>query len=119
MATAGTVFIIHNLAYQEQSPSWVFDITGLPYSLFQTAGLEFYGGVNFMKAELRYADQVTAVSPTYAQEICTPEAGFGLDGILRERRYALTGILNRTNSKSLEPKYRIHIYACHVTLPLI
>jgi alpha-D-glucose phosphate-specific phosphoglucomutase len=111
LAAAGTVFTIHNLAYQGQFPSWVFDITGLPHSLFQPEGIEFYGGVNFMKAGIRYADQVTAVSPTYAQEICTPEGGFGLDGILRERRYVLTGILNGTDTKSWNPSTDAHIAA--------
>src|SRR5262249_55580613 len=72
---------------------------------------EFYGGVNFMKAGIRYADQVTAVSPTYAQEICTPEGGFGLDGVLRERRHALTGILNGTDTKSWNPNTDSHIAA--------
>ena len=109
LATAGTVFTIHNLAYQGRFPSWVFDITGLPHSLFQTSGLEFYGGVNFMKAGLCYADQVTAVSPTYAQEICTAEGGFGLDGVLCERRYALTGILNGTDTNSWNPSTDVHL----------
>lgn len=111
LATAGTVFTIHNLAYQGQFPSWVFDITGLPHSLFHTAGLEFYGGINFMKAGIYYADHIVAVSPTYAQEICTPEGGFGLDGVLRERRYALSGILNGVDPKSWNPSTDPYIAA--------
>lgn len=103
LATAASVFTVHNLAFQGRFPSWVFDITGLPHALFQTSGLEFYGGVNFMKAGLCYADQITAVSPSYAQEICTPEEGFGLDGVLRGRRYALTGIVNGTDTKTWNP----------------
>lgn len=91
---AGTVFTIHNLAYQGYFPSWVFEATGLPAALYQPSGMEFYGGMNFMKAGLAYADRLTTVSPTYAEEICTPLGGFGLDGVLRERRQTLTGIVN-------------------------
>jgi alpha-D-glucose phosphate-specific phosphoglucomutase len=111
LASAGTVFTIHNLAYQGRFPSWVFDITGLPHSLFQSSGLEFYGNVNFMKAGISYADHVTAVSPTYAQEICTPEGGFGLDGVLRERRDAPSGILNGTDTKTWNPSNDPYIVA--------
>lgn len=93
-ATARSVFTIHNLAYQGAFPSWVFGATGLPASLFQPAGMEFYGGMSFMKAGVVYADRVTTVSPTYAEEICTSAGGFGLDGVLRERREAPSGIVN-------------------------
>ncbi|MGE0824684.1 MAG: glycogen synthase GlgA [Candidatus Binatia bacterium] len=103
LTAAGTVFTIHNLAYQGRFPSWVFDITGLPHTLFQTKGIEFHGEVNFMKAGLYYADHLTTVSPTYAWEICTPEGGFGLDGVLRERRQVLTGILNGVDYKGWNP----------------
>ncbi|MBM4255378.1 MAG: glycogen synthase GlgA [Deltaproteobacteria bacterium] len=109
LAASGTIFTIHNLAYQGRFPSWVFDITGLPHSLFHTAGLEFYGGVNFMKAGIYYADYITAVSPTYAQEIATAEGGFGLDGVLRERRDVVRGILNGTDTKAWSPQRDPHI----------
>ncbi len=111
LATAASVFTIHNLAYQGRFPSWVFDITGLPHSLFQPDGLEFYDGINFMKAGLCYADRITAVSPSYAQEICTSDGGFGLDGVLRERRYALTGIVNGIDTKIWNPGTDRHIAA--------
>jgi starch synthase len=94
LASAATVFTIHNLAYQGVFPAVTFNQTGLPPQLFQPAGVEFYGNVNFMKAGLYYADFLTTVSPTYAEEICTPEYGYGLDGVLRERRQALVGIVN-------------------------
>jgi starch synthase len=97
------VFTIHNLAYQGWFPAWAFGITGLPLSLFQIAGVEFLGGMNFMKAGLYYADQLSTVSPTYAEEICTPEFGFGLDGVLRERRTVLTGILNGADYRAWDP----------------
>ncbi len=104
LSAAASLFTIHNLAYQGWFPAWVFGITGLPLSLFQTAGVEFFGLMNFMKAGLNYADQLSTVSPTYAQEICTPELGFGLDGVLRERRDVLTGILNGVDYQGWNPE---------------
>jgi len=104
LSTAATLFTIHNLAYQGWFPAWVFGITGLPLSLFQVAGVEFFGVMNFMKAGLYYADQLSTVSPTHAEEICTPELGFGLDGVLRERREALTGILNGVDYREWNPE---------------
>lgn len=100
---ARTIFTIHNLAYQGVFPSWVFGATGLPTSLFQPSGVEFYGGMNFMKAGLMYADRLTTVSPTYAEEICTPAGGFGLDGVLRERREVLSGIVNGADYRTWNP----------------
>lgn len=94
ISTANSVFTIHNLAYQGWFPAWAFGLTGLPWSLFQPTGVEFLGFMNCMKAGISYADQLSAVSPSYAEEICTPELGFGLDGVLRQRREVLTGILN-------------------------
>ncbi|HEV8716922.1 MAG TPA: glycogen synthase GlgA [Candidatus Binatia bacterium] len=104
LSTAATLFTIHNLAYQGWFPAWVFGITGLPLSLFQVAGVEFFGVMNFMKAGLYYADQLSTVSPTYAEEICTPELGFGLDGVLRQRRAVLTGILNGVDYREWNPE---------------
>ncbi|MGE0680719.1 MAG: glycogen synthase, partial [Candidatus Binatia bacterium] len=94
LATAATVLTIHNLAYQGVFPASIFGATGLPSRLFRPTGMEFYGNVNFMKAGLYYADRLTTVSPTYAEEICTSEFGHRLDGVLRERRNVLTGIVN-------------------------
>ncbi|MBI3795748.1 MAG: glycogen synthase GlgA [Deltaproteobacteria bacterium] len=104
VSAAATLFTIHNLAYQGWFPAWVFGITGLPLSLFQVAGVEFFGLMNFMKAGLSYAEQLSTVSPTYAEEICTPEFGFGLDGLLRERREVLTGILNGVDYQGWNPE---------------
>jgi starch synthase len=104
IATANSVFTIHNLAYQGWFPAWTFGISGLPLFLFQPGGVEFLGGVNFMKTGIVYADRITAVSPTYAEEICTPELGFGLDGILRQRRDALVGILNGADYQAWNPE---------------
>jgi starch synthase len=104
ISAAGSLFTIHNLAYQGWFLPWAFGIIGLPLTLFQPAGIEFFGGINFMKAGLRYADQLSAVSPSYAEEICTPELGYGLDGVLRERRDVLTGILNGADYKAWNPE---------------
>lgn len=103
LATAATVFTIHNLAYQGVFPARIFGATGLPSRLFQPVGMEFYGNVNFMKAGLYYADHLTTVSPTYAEEIRTAEFGRGLDGVLRERRNILTGILNGADYNAWNP----------------
>jgi alpha-D-glucose phosphate-specific phosphoglucomutase len=103
MGEAKTLFTIHNLAYQGTFPSWVFGATGLPTALYQPSGVEFYGGMNFMKAGLVYADRLTTVSPTYADEICTPAGGFGLDGVLRERREVLSGIVNGADYGTWNP----------------
>jgi starch synthase len=94
LAQTATIYTIHNLLFQGLFPTWVLPLTGLPWSLFQPDGVEFFGAVSFMKAGLYYADYLTTVSPTYAEEICTPEFGAGLDGVLRMRRSALVGILN-------------------------
>lgn len=103
VSSAATIFTVHNLAYQGIFPSWAFPLTGLPPSLFQSDGVEFFGLVNFMKAGLLYADVVTTVSPTYAQEICTAEFGFGLDGVVRSRRGAVVGILNGADYELWDP----------------
>ncbi len=91
---AASVFTIHNLAYQGLFPYSVFDQLGLPSALFGIEGLEFFDQVSFMKAALQFAQSITTVSPSYAREILTPEQGMGLDGLLRNRADALSGILN-------------------------
>ncbi|RYF72443.1 MAG: glycogen synthase GlgA, partial [Comamonadaceae bacterium] len=99
----GTVFTVHNLAYQGLFAPWDFADLGLPGPAFQMNGLEYYGQVNFMKAGLVYADRLTTVSPTYAREIQTPEQGQTLDGLLRERSGVLTGILNAVDDQVWNP----------------
>jgi len=99
----GSVFTVHNLAYQGVFPPWSFADLGLPDTAFQLNGLEYHGQVSFMKAGLHYADQITTVSPTYAREIQTSEQGCGLDGLLRERAGTLTGILNAVDSAVWNP----------------
>jgi len=90
----GTVFTVHNLAYQGTFPPEVLELAGLPGELFTMEGLEFYGNVSFIKSGLVYADYVNTVSVGYAEEIKTPEYGEGLDGVLRARGDRVVGILN-------------------------
>ena len=91
---ASSVFTIHNLAYQGLFPAEVFGSLGLPDHFFGIDGVEFYHQVSFMKAGLQFADCITTVSPGYAREILTPAQGCGLEGVLRSRSAALSGILN-------------------------
>ncbi len=105
LSAAATVYTVHNLAYQGVFPVWAFPLTGLPPLLFQPAGVEFLGFVSFMKAGLLYADALITVSPSYAEEICTPEFGFSLDGVLRTRRDALVGILNGADYAVWNPEH--------------
>jgi starch synthase len=91
---AGSVFTIHNLAYQGIFPPSLFPQLGLPDYLFGIDGIEFWSQVSFMKAGLQAADRITTVSPTYAREILEPEQGCGLDGLLRARSAVVSGILN-------------------------
>ena len=103
VARAASVFTVHNLAYQGVFPAWAMDGLGLPREAFDVRGVEFHGQLSFMKAGLFYADRLTTVSPTYAREIQTPEQGCGLEGLLRDRAGALTGILNGVDDAIWNP----------------
>jgi starch synthase len=100
---AGSVQTIHNLAYQGNFPSHVFGYLGLPAHFFDINGIEFHGQCSFLKAGLFFADKITTVSPTYAQEIQQPEQGCGLDGLLRARVGDLSGILNGVDDAVWNP----------------
>ncbi|MEM9440598.1 MAG: glycogen synthase GlgA [Pseudomonadota bacterium] len=89
-----TVMTIHNLAFQGIVPATELTALRLPPSSFTMDGLEYWGKISFLKGGIHYADRVTTVSPTYAREICTPDVGMGLDGVLRQRKDVLTGITN-------------------------
>ncbi len=89
-----SVLTLHNIGYQGVFPADEFPKTGLPHSLFSTPSLEYYGSVNLLKGGIVFADLLTTVSPTYSQEIQTAEYGFGLEGVLKERKELLHGILN-------------------------
>ncbi|HLE78205.1 MAG TPA: glycogen synthase GlgA [bacterium] len=91
---AATLLTVHNLAYQGLFPAAEFSLTGLPPSLFTMAAMEFWGQVNVLKGGIVFSTLLSTVSETYAEEIQTPEFGAGLDGVLRDRRSDLFGILN-------------------------
>jgi len=91
---AASVMTVHNLAFQGLFAAGLLDRLELPRASFALEGLEFYGKLSFLKGGLVYADAISTVSPTYAREIQTEEFGCGLDGVLRERRERLRGILN-------------------------
>jgi starch synthase len=91
---ARTVMTVHNLAYQGRFPGDLLPSIGLPPAAFTINGVEYYGGIGFLKAGLRFADRITTVSPSYAAEIQTDEGGMGLGGLIRARSDALSGILN-------------------------
>ena len=97
------VFTIHNLAFQGRFPASLFPALGLPPEAFSVEGVEYAGGVGFLKAGIWYADRITTVSPTYAAEITTPEGGMGLDGLLRGRSGVLSGILNGLDTTVWDP----------------
>ncbi len=99
-----TVFTIHNLAFQGQVPASLLAELRLPAHAYTMDGVEYYGAIGMLKAGIRYADRITTVSPTYAAEICTPEGGMGIDGLLRARAGALTGILNGIDTAVWNPQ---------------
>jgi starch synthase len=99
----GTVFTIHNLAYQGLIAGDAAAGLGLPAAWWNMDALEFFGQLALIKGGLAFADRITTVSPRYAQEIQTPPFGCGLDGLLRHRKAALTGILNGIDTALWNP----------------
>ena len=100
---SGTVFTIHNIAYQGVFPAGYFSLAQLPPSAYSMQGIEFWGQCNFLKAGLVYSDFLTTVSPRYALEIQTKDFGFGMEGILGERKNSLQGILNGIDTQAWDP----------------
>ena len=98
-----TVVTVHNLAFQGHFPRELLPAIGLPPEAFSVEGVEYYGGIGFLKAGLALADHITTVSPTYAAEIRSSENGMGLDGLLRLRSSAVTGILNGIDTDVWDP----------------
>ena len=100
-----TVYTIHNLRFQGLY-CWnrIASVLHLDWRFFNQDGLEFYGLLSFMKGGINYSDRITTVSPTYAEEICTDYYGERLDGLLRARKYSLSGILNGIDTVSYDPK---------------
>ena len=92
--TPPTVMTIHNIAIQGLFDATVLAELGLAPALFTSDGVEYFGSVGFLKGGLALADKLTTVSPTYANELVSPELGMGLEGLLQARQSDLTGILN-------------------------
>jgi starch synthase len=108
-ARPATVFTIHNLAYQG-----VFDASWLPrlglgWDLMRIDALEFWSRISFLKGGIVFSDVITTVSPRYAEEIQTPELGFGFDGILRSRSSDLVGILNGIDYDQWDPERDLNL----------
>lgn len=98
-----TVLTIHNIAFNGPADPARIGALRLDPWRFHAEGYEFWGAVSALKAGLMGADALTTVSPTYAEELMTPEFGMGLDGVMRHRRHALTGILNGIDEEGWNP----------------
>ena len=98
-----TVMTVHNLAFQGQFGAAIFGELGLPASAMALDGVEYYGGIGYLKAGLQAAWAITTVSPTYAQEIRMPEFGMGLDGLVTMRSADLVGIVNGIDTDVWDP----------------
>ncbi|MCB1462231.1 MAG: glycogen synthase GlgA [Nitratireductor sp.] len=97
------VLTIHNIAFQGQFAAQVFGELDLPASAWSLEGVEYYGGVGFLKAGLQMADAITTVSPTYAKEIRSHEFGMGLEGLIKTRAGAVSGIVNGIDTEIWNP----------------
>lgn len=104
LAQVKTVFTVHNLGFQGLFDSALWPLLDLDRSWFNPKHLEFYGKINFLKSALVLSHKITTVSPSYAREIMTPEQGFGLDGVLRERAADVVGILNGIDYDEWNPQ---------------
>jgi starch synthase len=104
-----SVLTLHNLAHQGVTDGGAMYITGLGQGHYHAGEFEHFGTLNLLKAGLRHATVLSTVSPTYAREIQTPEYGFGLDGVLRERRPDLFGILNGIDVDAWNPATDRHL----------
>lgn len=107
------VMTIHNLAFQGRFAATIFPELGLPDKAMSLDGVEYYGGVGFLKAGLQAATDITTVSPTYAQEIRTPEFGMGLDGLINLRAGDLHGIVNGIDVDIWNPETDPHLAATY------
>ncbi len=106
-----TVLTIHNIAFQGQFGPAVFPELALPPEAFTVDYVEYYGDVGFLKGGLQSATAITTVSPSYAQEILTPEFGMGLEGLLTARLSGLKGIVNGIDADVWNPRTDPHIAA--------
>ena len=115
---AASVITVHNLAFQGLFGRDLLPALALPGYAWAMDGVEYHGYLSFLKAGLQYADAITTVSPTYAQEIQTPEDGMGLDGLLRYRADRLSGILNGIDATQWNPATDPHLAATYDTVRL-
>ena len=103
-ARPGTVLTIHNMAFQGHYYGLSLDALGLPAGAMNVNGVEYFGGIGFLKAGILFADKITTVSPTYAREILTPDFGMALDGLLRSRAADVSGIANGIDDEIWNPE---------------
>ncbi|MFT3956441.1 MAG: glycogen synthase GlgA [Piscinibacter sp.] len=108
-----TVLTLHNLAFQGQFKAEVWHLLGLPAEAFAMQGLEYHGDVGYLKAGIHFADAITTVSPTYAREIRTLAGGMGLDGMLRWRENAVSGIVNGIDTEVWNPATDKQLARCY------
>lgn len=99
-----TIYTIHNLQYQGNFDPSSMEMLDLPWYLYDNGTVEFYGRMSYMKAGLVYADIISTVSETYADEIQTEEYGYGFDGIIRARKDRLRGIINGIDYEANNPE---------------
>ncbi len=110
-AAVPSVFTVHNLAFQGWFPANLLQPLELPRESFAMEGVEYYGGIGFLKSGLYFATAITTVSPTYAAEIRTQPGGMGLDGLLRSRAAVLHGIVNGIDTREWDPEHDPRIAA--------
>src|SRR3546814_17406737 len=102
---------VHNIAFQGQYVAYIFPWLGLPPHAFAVDCVEYYSGVGYLKAGLQTAHAISTVSPSYAEEILTPEFGMGLEGVLAARAADLHGIVNGIDTKVWNPQTDAHLSA--------
>ncbi|WP_395447644.1 glycogen synthase GlgA [Aminobacter sp. UC22_36] len=117
-ANVPSVMTVHNLAFQGQFASSIFAGLALPQQAMALDGIEYYGGVGFLKAGLQAAWAITTVSPTYAQEIRMPAFGMGLDGLINLRAGELHGIVNGIDNDIWNPATDSHLAATYTAKTL-
>ncbi len=98
-----SILTIHNIAFQGQFGANIFSQLGLPAHAFSTESIEYYNDVSFLKGGIQTSTAITTVSPSYAEEILTPEFGMGLDGVIRSRAHVMHGIVNGIDADVWNP----------------
>lgn len=109
--TTPVVLTIHNLAFQGQFNAALLPSIGLPPSVMSTDCMEYYGDISYLKGGLMTSSMITAVSPTYAREILSPRFGMGLEGVLKQRKDKLRGIVNGIDPEIWNPSTDPHLFS--------